>query len=194
MDAVKKFNFHPDVRDAIVTAPADVFAAAAAEDPGAAPPETEAATRGLEIAATNGLANSDGAPPAPPRPRRDHPATCRSWLRQRAHALVLAPSLDPLSVVRATLPALFPSCPLVVYCDHLEPLTRLFAHLKDSGDAVHIQLTETWQRDFQILENRSHPKMTMTANAGYVLSAIKVVNDGAGDGAPSRKRPRDDAA
>ena len=71
-----------------------------------------------------------------------------------------------------------------------ESLARAFAWRRDSGHAVRVQLTETWQRDFQILENRSHPNMAMTANAGYVLSAIKVVRED--DAEPPRKRPREE--
>ena len=178
MDAVKKFNFSDALRGAIATAPADVFYAESSR------PEAESLARDAEAAAAAAERTEDA------RPRRDHGATCRAWLRTRAHALVLAPSLDPLSVLRATLPALHPSCAVVVYGDHLEPLARAFAWLRDSGHAVRVQLTETWQRDFQILENRSHPDMAMTANAGYVLSAIKVVRED--DAEPSRKRPREE--
>ena len=178
MDAVRKFNFSDALRGAIATAPADVFYAESSR------PEAESLARDAEAAAAAAERTEDA------RPRRDHGATCRAWLRARAHALVLAPSLDPLSVLRATLPALHPSCAVVVYGDHLEPLARAFAWLRDSGHAVRVQLTETWQRDFQILENRSHPDMAMTANAGYVLSAIKVVRED--DAEPPRKRPREE--
>ncbi|KAH8050384.1 hypothetical protein JL722_11349 [Aureococcus anophagefferens] len=165
MDAVKKFNFSDALRGAIATAPADVFYAESSR------PEAESLARDAEAAAAAAERTEDA------RPRRDHGATCRAWLRARAHALVLAPSLDPLSVLRATLPALHPSCAVVVYGDHLEPLARAFAWLRDSGHAVRVQLTETWQRDFQILENRSHPDMAMTATR-------------ARDGAERRGQPR----
>ena len=59
----------------------------------------------------------------------------------------------------------------------MEPLIRAFDWLKTSGNAIHLQLTETWLREFQILENRSHPTMTMCANAGFVLSAIKIATE-----------------
>ena len=87
---------------------------------------------------------------------------------------VLAPGLEPISVLKATLPALFDGCPMVIYAEYAEPLTRVFAWLKATGNAIHLQLTETWQREFQILGNCSHPTMTMSASSGYVLSAIKI--------------------
>ena len=63
---------------------------------------------------------------------------------------------------------------VVIYSEYLEPLTRAFTWLKATGYVIHLQLTETWQREFQILENCSHPAMAMSAGAGYILSGVKI--------------------
>ena len=47
--------------------------------------------------------------------------------------------------------------------------------LKDSGEAVCIELRETWFRDYQVLPMRTHPMMKMHGASGYLLSAVKVL-------------------
>jgi len=94
----------------------------------------------------------------------------------KSHALVLASKHEPVSILRATLPALLIGCPIVIYSEHIEPLSRAFAWLKTSGTAIRLELTETWCRELQVVVGCSHPSMTMSANAGYVLSAIKTAN------------------
>lgn len=92
-----------------------------------------------------------------------------------AHALVIASSREPISILKIALPSLMPGCPVVVYSTHIEPLTRAFAWLQTSGNGVHAKLTEAWQREYQVAPNTTHPSMTMSHKAGYILSATKVL-------------------
>lgn len=91
----------------------------------------------------------------------------------KSHALVFASKHEPVSILRATLPTLLVGCPIVIYSEHIEPLSRAFAWLKTSQTAICLELTETWHRELQVVVGCSHPSMAMSANAGYVLSAIK---------------------
>lgn len=187
-DAVNKFNFSSDVWQSISIAPADVCFAEASKVLAreVTEPTSVKVTGGLpksyfttsiEATAIDTNVLSLTLPKKLLKPRLGPHVSCRSWFSHKAHALVLAPDREPISVLKATLPALFDSCPLVVYSEHMEPLIRAFDWLKTSGNAIHLQLTETWLREFQILENRSHPTMTMCANAGFVLSAIKIATE-----------------
>jgi len=97
-----------------------------------------------------------------------------SWIKHKAHALVIASRLEPLSVFKAALPLLHHGSTLVVYSEYMEPLTRAFVWLEASKAFANIQIRDVCQRDFQIMENRSHPNMTMRSNAAYILSAIKL--------------------
>jgi tRNA (adenine-N(1)-)-methyltransferase non-catalytic subunit len=94
----------------------------------------------------------------------------------KSHALVFASQREPVSMLKVTLPALLVGCPIVLYSEHIEPLTRAFAWLKASGFAACLELTEAWHREFQVVVGCSHPTMTMSADAGYVLSAVKTAN------------------
>ncbi|KAJ8599916.1 hypothetical protein CTAYLR_002855 [Chrysophaeum taylorii] len=90
-------------------------------------------------------------------------------------SLVLVAKTDPIANLDALLPLLCPSAPIVVYSDTVEPLAAAYAHLQASGLATAILLSETWLRDFQVLPNRTHPTMSMSATGGYLLSATKIV-------------------
>ena len=97
-----------------------------------------------------------------------------SWLDAKSDSLIIATSFHPLTVLTELLPFLASSCPFVVYCEHLEPLSECFSYLKKSGAAVKLQLSESWLRDYQVLPNCTHPTMTMSASGGYLLTGIKV--------------------
>ena len=87
---------------------------------------------------------------------------------------MIASGYEPISILQTTFVSLLPGCPLVIYSTHIEPLTRAFTWLKDSEHFAHLRLTETWQREFQVLWERTHPAMSMSVR-GYILSALKVL-------------------
>ena len=107
--------------------------------------------------------------------------------KEKARCLLVASRHDPLAVLKALLPMLRPSSSLVVYCDTMEPLLPCFAFLQE--DCLRIQLTEAWLRDFQVLPNRTHPTMTVSASGGYLLSAIVLKKD---DGGGENHKPQED--
>jgi tRNA (adenine-N(1)-)-methyltransferase non-catalytic subunit len=40
--------------------------------------------------------------------------------------------------------------------------------------AINLRLTDTWMREYQVLENRTHPNMTMSQNGGFLLTGTKL--------------------
>jgi hypothetical protein len=77
----------------------------------------------------------------------------------------------------ALLPHLKTSCPFAVFCEFLEPLTRCYDAALKLGTVISLQLTSTWQREFQVLPNRTHPLNDMHSESGYILTGIKVHNN-----------------
>lgn len=59
-------------------------------------------------------------------------------------------------------------------CIVLQPLAECYQWLYEGGLAVNIELTETWNREYQVIASRTHPLMNMDNASGYLLSAIKV--------------------
>ncbi|GLD96833.1 hypothetical protein PINS_up005516 [Pythium insidiosum] len=108
--------------------------------------------------------------------QRQPATTVREWIRNQSDSLVIASHYDPEPVLLALLPYLKCSRPFVVYCEYMEPLTRLFGKLQQMDSVIDVQLSETWTREHQILPGRTHPEMKMNAFSGYLLTGTKVVN------------------
>lgn len=60
----------------------------------------------------------------------------------------------------------------VVFSRFQRPLENLFRKMRER--AVCVELFETWWRDYQVLKNRTHPRMVMNNCSGYLFHGIKV--------------------
>eukprot|EP00658_Telonema_sp_P-2_P005183 TRINITY_DN11948_c0_g1_i1.p1 TRINITY_DN11948_c0_g1~~TRINITY_DN11948_c0_g1_i1.p1 ORF type:complete len:228 (-),score=72.20 TRINITY_DN11948_c0_g1_i1:148-831(-) len=97
----------------------------------------------------------------------------KEFLEHPVDTLIIA-GLDD-DIITATLdllPFLSLCGNLVVYSTYLEPLTRLFALIRN--DTISIKITETWYRSQQVLPQRTHPQVNMNTAGGYLLTAMKV--------------------
>ncbi|WVO17302.1 tRNA (adenine(58)-N(1))-methyltransferase non-catalytic subunit TRM6 [Cryptococcus depauperatus] len=88
--------------------------------------------------------------------------------------LVLATSLNPISVVSRLTPYLIGSSPIVVYSPYLQVLAELLNWSKKNPHYLNDTLSESWERTYQVLPGRTHPMMTTSATGGYLWSAIRV--------------------
>lgn len=113
---------------------------------------------------------------------------------RQCDSLIIATQYDPTATLLRLLPYLAPSCPFVIYHEFLEPLLETFRTLQnyfveenveDGGNdnvpmmrrrniAINLRLTDTWFREFQVLEGRTHPNMNMVQNGGYILLGTKL--------------------
>ena len=106
---------------------------------------------------------------------RSTPLETRAMLRkEQTDTLILATNYDPRQTLWSMFPHLAPSCPFVVYCEYMEPLTECFMELQEKRMAINLRLTDTWMREYQVLPGRTHPNMTMSQNGGFLLVGIKV--------------------
>uniref|UniRef100_A0A8C7XLT6 tRNA (adenine(58)-N(1))-methyltransferase non-catalytic subunit TRM6 n=1 Tax=Oryzias sinensis TaxID=183150 RepID=A0A8C7XLT6_9TELE len=93
---------------------------------------------------------------------------------RNADGLVIASRFHPCPVLLRLLRFLSPSRPFVVYSQYLEPLIECYTKLKEQGGAVSLKLTDTWLRHYQVLPNRTHPRLLMSGGGGYLLSGTTV--------------------
>ncbi|KAK2531827.1 Trmt6 [Columba guinea] len=99
-------------------------------------------------------------------------------LREKnADGLIVASKFHPTPLLLSLLEFVAPSRPFVVYCQYKEPLLECYAKLRERGGVINLKLSETWLRNYQVLPDRSHPKLTMSGGGGYLLSGITVVLD-----------------
>jgi len=101
----------------------------------------------------------------------------KQWIEEGADSLIIASKYDPSSVLFALLPFLSFARPFAVFCSYIQPLSICYEKLLKTGQAVNLDLSETWMREYQVLPARTHPLMRMNGASGYVLTGIKVCAD-----------------
>lgn len=106
---------------------------------------------------------------------RNTPLEGRSQvLSRQSDCVIIAVRYDATETLLALLPHLAPSCPFVVYCEFIEPLTKCFLELQRNSLAVNLRLSDTWAREYQILPGRTHPNMNMRQSGGFLLTGTKL--------------------
>ena len=64
--------------------------------------------------------------------------------------------------------------PFTVFCERREPLIECFVRLHDERKATNLQISDCFEREIQVLPERTHPLVMMPGNRGYILSGITV--------------------
>ena len=88
--------------------------------------------------------------------------------------LIICTDIDIKTVLNTLLPFLGPSKPFAVFSPFLQGLMECYMDLKHRNAALHMQITENWVREFQVLKGRTRPNMNMDDSGGFVLSGIKL--------------------
>ncbi|KAF8323713.1 Gcd10p-domain-containing protein [Clavulina sp. PMI_390] len=89
--------------------------------------------------------------------------------------LLLATSYDPVSIIKRISPYLAGSANIVVHSPHLQVLSEAHASLRAmSQQFLSPSITECWLREYQVLPGRTHPTMSTSGNAGFILHVMKV--------------------
>lgn len=105
---------------------------------------------------------------------------CRDlFKRQQYDCLIIAiDRYDPLPVVSCLGCGLKPSGQLVIYHPFKEALLGCYSELRGSrsDDFINVSLTESFLREYQVLEGRMHPFMKTIGPSGFLLSATKIIS------------------
>ncbi|XP_073980691.1 tRNA methyltransferase 6 non-catalytic subunit [Rhodnius prolixus] len=89
--------------------------------------------------------------------------------------IIIASKEHPLNILENLITYLKPSKQIVIYSLYREPLIDTYVEMKKRKDLIAIHLTESWLRTYQILPDRTHPDVNMSASGGHLLTATKVV-------------------
>lgn len=172
---------------------AETAAAAAAAAPAAAPAAAVATTAAAAVSADKKAdapmdtsSNSDSASAAAPAASTASVAaagavpagdmTAEEVLAQQVDVTILATRYDPYTLLQSVWPYLKVTGRFVLYDECIEPLAAAHAKLSTSSEfaAVNLVLSECFFRNHQVLPNRTHPFVNMSASGGYILSGIKM--------------------
>lgn len=95
-------------------------------------------------------------------------------LRENLDALIIVAREHPGSILKALLPFIKPSRPVVIFNTSREILMELYVELKTTGQVTGLRLTSNWLRHYQVLPNRTHPDVNMSANSGFLLCGYTI--------------------
>ncbi|XP_008571045.1 PREDICTED: tRNA (adenine(58)-N(1))-methyltransferase non-catalytic subunit TRM6 isoform X2 [Galeopterus variegatus] len=109
--------------------------------------------------------------------RKRHLEAAALLSERNADGLIVASRFHPTSLLLSLLDFVAPSRPFVVYCQYKEPLLECYTKLRERGGVINLRLSETWLRNYQVLPDRSHPKLLMSGGGGYLLSGFTVAMD-----------------
>ena len=95
-------------------------------------------------------------------------------LREHLDSLVVVAKEHPSAILKALLPFVKPSRPVVIFHSSREILMEVYMELKISGQVTSLHLTSNWLRQYQILPNRTHPDVNMSGNSGFLLCGYTI--------------------
>lgn len=118
--------------------------------------------------------DGDKTPPRQtPRWVLDNEKGCE-LLRENLDALIVVSREHPGAIIKALLPFIKSSRPMVVFNSSREILSELLIDLKASGQMIGLRITSNWLRNYQVLPNRTHPDVLMNGNSGFLLCGFTI--------------------
>lgn len=88
--------------------------------------------------------------------------------------LVIASKFRPLPILERVIDYMGSNKYFVIYSAIQEPLIECHTYLKQNRRAVHMELCDNWLREYQVLPERTHPKVMMDCCGGFLLTGITV--------------------
>lgn len=105
----------------------------------------------------------------------DNEEACK-LLVSKMDSLVVVAKEEPTSILRHLLPFMKPSSAVVIYSQYREVLVDCYNTLKSntSRTVTDLHIYSSFQRNYQVLPDRTHPDNNMSGNSGYILVGTTV--------------------
>uniref|UniRef100_A0A182M8S7 tRNA (adenine(58)-N(1))-methyltransferase non-catalytic subunit TRM6 n=1 Tax=Anopheles culicifacies TaxID=139723 RepID=A0A182M8S7_9DIPT len=97
-------------------------------------------------------------------------------MKEKFDSLVIVAKEHPYSILKALLPFVKSSRPVVIFSTSREILTECYVDMKTEASVTYLRITSNWMRQYQILPNRTHPDVTMSGSSGYLLTGYTIGN------------------
>jgi len=94
--------------------------------------------------------------------------------KTKLNSLIIASKYDSLSILQHIIDYLTLSSHFVIYSQSIQGLLECYQFLKKRGGSIHVEIADSWLREYQILDDRTHPFIRMSGASGYLLSGIIV--------------------
>ena len=164
-EGVKRFNFPDNIHDSLLHVPLDkLLLKAVAVNPSA----NAAKPDDVDAKSASSSSSSDAAV---------GDLKADEILANQVDVIILATRYEPLALLQTLWPYLKPAGRFVIYDEVIESLSHCHAKLSQGAIgkevALNLVLSETFFRNLQVLPNRTHPFVNMSASGGYLLSGMK---------------------
>ncbi|CAF0720492.1 unnamed protein product [Rotaria sordida] len=94
--------------------------------------------------------------------------------KTKLNSLIIASKYDSLSILQHLIDYLALSSHFVIYSQTVQNLLECYQFLKKRGGNIHVEIADSWLREYQILDERTHPFIRMSGASGYLLSGMIV--------------------
>lgn len=91
--------------------------------------------------------------------------------------LIVISKYEPVSIIERVLPRLAGSANIVVHSPFIQTLIEAHAVLRSHHSIINLNVSEPFQRKYQVLPGRMHPEMMTSATGGYILHGIRVLSE-----------------
>ncbi|MCO5566171.1 hypothetical protein L7F22_019847 [Adiantum nelumboides] len=91
--------------------------------------------------------------------------------------LVVISKYEPVSIIERVLPRLAGSANIVVHSPFIQTLIEAHAVLRSHHSIINLNVSEPFQRRYQVLPGRMHPEMMTSATGGYILHGMRVLSE-----------------
>jgi tRNA (adenine-N(1)-)-methyltransferase non-catalytic subunit len=173
-EGVKRFNFSPDITAALLHVPLDKLLSKQVPVNGDITVRPTTSVTPAASATIASMDTTDSAADAADVSNPEGDLSGEQLLSQQVDILILASRYEPFALLQSLWAYLRPGGRFVVYEEVLEPLAAAHAKLSAHEMGVNITLSEQFFRHHQVLPNRTHPHVNMSASGGYILSGSKM--------------------
>ncbi|CAF0937356.1 unnamed protein product [Adineta ricciae] len=94
--------------------------------------------------------------------------------KTKMNSLIIASKYDSLSILQHVIDYMALCSHFVVYSQSVQSLLECYQYLKKRGGTIHVEVADSWLREYQILDERTHPFIRMSGASGYLLSGMIV--------------------
>lgn len=97
-------------------------------------------------------------------------------LTNKMDSLVIVAKEEPMTILRNLLPFMKRSSPVVIYSQFREVLMDCYNEIKmnSSINVTDLHIYSSFQRNYQVLPDRTHPDINMSGNSGFILTGTTI--------------------
>ena len=87
--------------------------------------------------------------------------------------LIVIGDFDYLEILEKTYSKIIGGAIYLAFSQCMESLTPVYANMMETKNFTFVRMYDSFMREYQVLPNRTHPKVNMSGFSGFVLHGFK---------------------